>query len=80
LPNGSYENISIKCDSVKNKSKISECNNFVYGVNCTCNNLVGGTEFKIKFITRKKDWNDSVSELAKNENTSIYKLFCFLII
>lgn len=65
LPTGSYDDILIRCGDRENK-----CAYLENAANCTCDSLVGGTEYKIKFITRKKNWNDSVFELAITQYTS----------
>lgn len=40
-------------------------------VKCTCTNLVGGTEYKIKFITRKKNFDDEIFENITNQYTGL---------
>ncbi len=65
LPTGSYDHILIRCGDSTNK-----CVNSTKALNCTCSNLVGGTEYKIKFLTKKQNWEDSVFELVKNQSTS----------
>jgi len=71
LPTGSYDDILISCGD-----KVNKCDNSENGLNCTCNNLVGGTEYKIKFITRKKfglEWVDAIFEnIAKQYTGKIY--------
>ena len=63
LPSGSYDDIFIKCGEKENK-----CDNLINTIKCFCNNFV--TENKIKFITRKKNWDDAVFELTTNNYTS----------
>jgi hypothetical protein len=68
LPTGSYDDILISCGD-----KVNKCDNSKKALNCTCSNLVGGTEYKIKFITRKKNWTDAIFENIINQYTG-YKL------
>ena len=65
LPSGSYDNIFIKCGAKENK-----CDVLTYNLKCICNSLVGGTGYSIKFITRKKDWNDEVIQFPIPQFTS----------
>ena len=65
LPSGSYDNIFINCGD---KERI--CNKLANIINCVCDGLVGGTGYTIKFITRKKDWDDEVLQFPIPQFTS----------
>ena len=65
LPNGSYDDIFIICINVdyeKDIYKENKCDIYTKTVKCTCNNLNAGTQYKIKFITRKQGWDDAIFE------------------
>lgn len=65
LPSGSYEDIFIRCGD-----RESRCNKLENITNCVCDRLVGGTEYKIKFITKKQNWTDAILENIPNQFTS----------
>ena len=68
LPSGSYDYVVIRCiDVADEKDNDNECKNIV---KCTCNNLVAGTQYRIKFITRQNNWDDAIFELPTNQKTS----------
>ena len=67
LPFGSYDDILIKCIDILNENENNDieftCQSLKSnGVTCNCSNLVGGTEYKIKFITRKNSLDDAIFE------------------
>ena len=71
LPNGSFEDIFIKCTNFENESRMVEklCRNFSSIANCTCDGLEGATLYKIQVITKKEGWNDSISTFSPNQYT-----------
>lgn len=70
LPNGSFEDILIKCTNVENETRYVEkpCN-FLSIANCTCDGLEGATLYKIQVITKKEGWNDTISTFSPNQYT-----------
>ena len=72
LPSDSYEDIFIKCDT-----KETKCDNLTNEFNCTCDNLVGGTEYQIKFITKKQNWDEAIFSNIANQFTGNLGSFYF---
>ena len=77
LPRGSYDYILIQCidkaNEKDNKGIENKCvyDSSKYMVKCICNNLIGGTEYKIKLITRKQNWTDAILENIANQYTGM---------
>ncbi len=72
LPTGSYKDILMRCINTVNQKDIENIcvqDYWKYMIKCTCNNLVGGTEYKITFITRKQNWDDAIFENIARQST-----------
>jgi len=70
LPTGSYDNILIRCINEKNEYKENYCKQLSNRYDCICDGLVGGTEYMIKFITRKYNFDDAILENIAKQFTS----------
>jgi hypothetical protein len=71
LPTGSFEDILIRCINENNEYKQKNCSKLpINRYDCTCDGLVGGTEYKIEFITKKKYWADMIFENIAKQYTS----------
>ena len=79
LPSGSYDDIFIRCIDFGNEidKNDDKCEKLTGRVKCTCNNLVPGTEYKIKFITRKQNFSDEKFEIPTTQYTGNILLICY---
>ena len=62
----------MRCINTVNQKDIENIcvqDSWKYMVKCTCNNLIGGTEYKITFITRKQNWDDAIFENIARQST-----------
>ena len=77
LPSGAYDRIVIRCIDVENEQedKNGTCNRS--SNICTCNGLVGGTKYKIEFITIKENFTDEKLEIPTTQYTSNILLICY---
>ena len=75
----SYDDISIKCTPIKNKSNDiveSNClklNSSVEDYNsiaCKCDNLTAATKYEVRFITKKKGWPSRELRIQEDQYTS----------